>query len=98
LNWVLNTIQAQKIEEAIEILKDILQKNKNIVKSKDINPYVSFSDFKEYSLKISGGYAIHPANVIGSTKTAINLEIKRRFEKAHIHFAFPTQTLHLKKD
>lgn len=89
---------AEKIEEAMQIIKDILHDNKNVVKSKDVAPYVSFWDFKDYYLKISGGYAIYPTNVIGATRTAINLEIKRRFEKAHIHFAFPTQTIHMKKE
>ncbi len=89
---------AEKVEEALEIIRDILNKHANIVKSKDVNPYVSFWDFKDYYLKISGGYAISPANTAGVTRTNINLEIKRRFEKAGIQFAFPTQTVHLKKE
>jgi small-conductance mechanosensitive channel len=91
-------MSAEKIEEALEIVKDILHHNKNVVQEGDGTAYVSFSEFKDYYLKISGGYSIISASVIGSTKTAINLEIKRRFEKAHIHFAFPTQTVHMHKD
>jgi len=88
----------EKIEEAIEIIKEILHHNKNIVQEGDGAAYISFSEFKDYYLKISGGYSIYPVSVVGNTKTAINLEIKRKFEKARIHFAFPTQTLHVSKD
>ncbi|MGV8087111.1 MAG: mechanosensitive ion channel family protein [Candidatus Woesearchaeota archaeon] len=89
---------SEKIEEAIEIIKDVLNKHKNVVKTKDVAPYVSFWSFEDSSLKLSGGFAIHPNNVVGATRTAINLEIKKRFEKAHIHFAFPTQTIYVKKE
>ncbi|MGV8141378.1 MAG: mechanosensitive ion channel family protein [Candidatus Woesearchaeota archaeon] len=89
---------AEKIEEAIDIIKDILKKNKNVVQEGDGAPYISFWDFKDYYLKLSGGYSIHPTNVIGATRTQINIDIKKRFEKAHIHFAFPTQTIHMKKE
>ncbi|MGV8172115.1 MAG: mechanosensitive ion channel domain-containing protein, partial [Candidatus Woesearchaeota archaeon] len=88
----------EKIEEAIQIIKDILRHNKNIIQEGNGAPYVSFWDFKDYYLKISGGYSIHPSNVVGATRTQINLEIKKRFEKAHIHFAFPTQTIYTKKE
>jgi MscS family membrane protein len=88
----------EKIEEAIEIVRDVLKHNKNVVQEGDGAPYISFWSFNEHFLKISGGYSIYPANVIGATRTMVNLEIKKRFEKAHIHFAFPTQTIHLKKE
>jgi MscS family membrane protein len=88
----------EKIEEAIEIVGDVLKHNKNVVQEGDGAPYISFWSFNEHFLKISGGYSIYPANVIGATRTMVNLEIKKRFEKAHIHFAFPTQTIHLKKE
>jgi MscS family membrane protein len=88
----------KKVEEALEIIKDVLNAHENIVKTAEISPYVSFWDFKDYYLKISGGYAISPSNVTGSTRTAINLEIMKRFEKAGIKFAYPTQTIHVKKE
>jgi len=86
----------EKLEEAIEIIKDILEKNKNVVQGPESAPFVAFTEFKESSLNIAGGYTIVSTDVIGSTRTAINLEIKKRFEKAHIKFAFPTQTVHVK--
>jgi MscS family membrane protein len=89
---------AEKVEEALEIIRDILKKNKNVIQEGDGAPSVSFWDFKEYSLKLSGGYSIYPTDVIGTTRTQINIDIKKRFEKAHIKFAFPTQTVHMKKE
>jgi MscS family membrane protein len=89
---------ADKIEEALEILKKILNEDKNIVNSEDMKPSVSFWDFKDSSLLITGIYAIYPPNVVGQTRTRINLEIKKEFERAHIKFAFPTQTLHIEKE
>jgi MscS family membrane protein len=89
---------AEKIQEAMDIIMDILHHNKNVVQEGDGAPYVSFWDFKDYYLKISGGYSIYPTNVIGSTRSQVNIEIKKRYEKAHIHFAFPTQTIHMKKE
>jgi MscS family membrane protein len=89
---------AEKIEEAIAIIKEVLNQHKNVVKTKDVNPYVSFWGFESSGLKISGGYAIFPNNVVGATRTAINLEIKKRFEKANINFSYPTQTIYVKKE
>lgn len=40
------------------------------------------TDFKEYPLQFQ----------------KLNLELKRRFDAEEIDFAFPTQTLHLKRD
>jgi len=88
----------EKMEEAIDIIKNILESNKNVVQGPDSKPSVAFSEFKDSSLNIMGGYTIVSTDVIGATRTAINLEIKKRFEKAHIHMAFPTQTLHVKKE
>lgn len=87
-----------KIEEAINIIKDILKSNKNVVQEKDLEPWASFTEFKDSSLNIAGGYLIISPSVIGETRTTINLEIKKRLEKAHIHFAFPTHTVHVKKE
>ncbi|HYD03291.1 MAG TPA: mechanosensitive ion channel family protein [Alphaproteobacteria bacterium] len=89
---------ADKIEEAIAIVKDTLCGHKNVINHGDEKPGVSFSEFRDSSLGIVATYAIYPPNVIGKTRTEINLEIKKKFEKAHIKFAYPTQTLYLKQE
>ena len=87
----------EKLEEAIQIIKNILETNKNIVQGPESKPSASFTEFKDSSLNIMGGYTVVSTDVIGSTRTAINLEIKKRFEKAHIKFAYPTTTIHMGK-
>ena len=90
---------AEKVEEAIEIIKKILNHHKNVVHDTPaIAPFVTFSEFKDSSLNISCGYSLQPPNQGGAIRTEINLEIKKALEKAHIHMAFPTQTLHIKKE
>ncbi|HEY9706309.1 MAG TPA: mechanosensitive ion channel family protein [Allocoleopsis sp.] len=89
---------SEKIEEAIKIITEILEKNENVVNNESSKPSVSFWTFDEYSLRISVVFAIHPPDAIGKVRTDINLDIKKKFEKAHIKFAFPTQTLHIEKN
>jgi len=88
----------EKVEEAIAIIKHVLETNKNIVQGPESVPFAVFSEFKDSALILSAGYTVVSPDVIGATKTAVNLEIKKRFEKAHIKFAFPTQTVHVKKE
>jgi MscS family membrane protein len=88
----------EKLEEAIDIIKHILETNKNVVQGSESAPFAAFTEFKDSSLNIAGGYTIVSPDVIGKTRTEINLEIKKRFEKAHIKFAFPTHTIHMKKE
>jgi len=42
-------------------------------------------------------YWIKDLNQILETKDEINFEIKKAFEKEKINFAFPSQTVYLKK-
>ncbi len=88
---------AEKIEEAIEIIKKILHNHKHIIQDSPA-PYVGFNEFREYSLNLSCGYSFYPPSMVGKIKTEINLDIKKAFEKAHIHMAYPTQTVHVKKE
>jgi len=87
-----------KMNKAIEILKKIIIEQKNT--KKDCTVY--FSDFGQFSLNISVIYWIvggmNDWDITVETKNTINLKIKEEFEKAGIEFAFPTQTLYLKKE
>jgi len=89
---------AEKVEEAIAIIKDIFEKDEGVVKEKDVGYFAVFNEFKDSSLNISCGYSISPPNKAGAIKTRINLEIKKRFENAGIHFAYPTQTVYVRKE
>lgn len=85
-----------KIEKAQEIVKKILNKNKNVEQDTIV---VGFESFGDYSLNIRIIYWIISLdyNEYVNTKNNINLTIKKEFEKEKIDFAFPTQTIEIKK-
>ncbi len=84
---------SQKLDKAIEILKEIIKKNKNT----DDNSVVTFDSFGASSLDVQVIYWIKDLNKIADVKHEINSEIKRRFDKEKINFAFPSRTVYLKK-
>lgn len=89
---------SQKINEAIDIIKDILEKHPDVISDDpDFNYFVGFNEFKDSSLNIVVGYS-YPPNLASKVRTEINLAIKERFEKAGIEFAFPTQTVYVKNN
>ena len=91
---------AEKAEKAVQIIKDILADIPEI----DTHPHrsirVYFNEFNSASLNIMMIYWVKPADwwVFQSVNEKVNLEMMRRFAEAQIEFAFPTQTLYLKKD
>ena len=90
---------AKKIEEAVNIVHEILTTTENIIiDEQEIAPFVSFNEFKEYYLNIVYGYSIISSNKVSVTRQKVNIEIKKRFEHADIHFAYPTQTVYVKKE
>lgn len=94
LGVVYNT-PTKKLEQAIEIVKDVIEKHKLTTK----NYQVFFDEFGAYSLNIKVMYYINSkdGDIIFKTQNEINFEIKRRFEQYRIEFAFPTQTIEIKK-
>ncbi|MCK9292706.1 MAG: mechanosensitive ion channel family protein [archaeon] len=94
LGLVYNTSVA-KLEKAKAIVKKIILDNK----STDDIVYVSFDSFGDYSLNISIIYWVKELayDKYLVVKDNINIEIKKQFEKAGIEFAYPTQTIELKK-
>jgi MscS family membrane protein len=83
------------IERAMRIIDSIYRPH-----PKTFDLIVSFSKFESSSLNIlvvhwwdSTDYAEYLHGF-----QALNLELKRRFDTEGISFAFPTQTLHLRKD
>lgn len=82
-----------KLEKAKEILRDVVIKNK----STDDDSKVHFISFGDFSLNIQLIYWIKNLDKILDAQDEINFEIKRAFEKERIEFAFPSQTIYLKK-
>jgi MscS family membrane protein len=88
----------KKVEQAITIVKDILKDHEGM--HEDWPPYVYFKDFADSALIIFAIYWYHPPAYWDYMKHAeyVNLEILKRFNKAGIEFAFPTQTVYMGKD
>jgi MscS family membrane protein len=88
----------EKVERALEILKDILEDHEGM--NPDFPPRVFFNEFNSDSLNIIVIYWYHPPDYWDFMKFSekINLQILNRFNSEDIDFAFPTQTLHILGD
>jgi MscS family membrane protein len=82
----------QQMEEAKNILNNIFQSN-----SDTQDAVIAFDSFGDFSLNILCIYWIKAQAPILKTQDSINMEILRRFNKAKLDFAFPTQTLIMQK-
>jgi MscS family membrane protein len=87
-----NTSSA-KLEKACDILKDIVKKNKNT----EDRVFVVFKEFADSSLNIQLTYYISNLDRILDTQHEINMEIKKRFDKEKLSFAYPSRTVYMKK-
>lgn len=83
---------AAKIEEAMQILKDIARDNANLEEA----PVVSFNQFGESSLGIIFIYYIKKGADIMMTQSEVNLSILKQFEAHGLEMAFPTRTIYTK--
>lgn len=84
-----------KMKNALEIVRDIYKNHPSTE-----NYWVYFKEFGAHSLNI---LVIHWCKYLAYEEflratEEINLEIMKRFEAEGIEIAFPTQTIHLKKD
>ncbi len=84
---------AKKLDEAKKILKDIVKKHAGV---KD-ECTVFFSAFNSSSCDLTFVYFIIDLKSIPQIQDDINMQIKGQFEKAKINFAYPTQTMIMKK-
>lgn len=84
---------AAKMEEAMELLKDIAKANPAL----EENTVIGFNNFGDFALGILFIYYIKSGEEILGTQTAINLAIMRKFEENGLEMAFPTQTIYSKK-
>ncbi len=84
-----------KVQEALEILRDILKDHEGM--REDFPPRVYFNNFNESSLNIFAIYWYHPPAYWDYLAHAekVNMELLRRYNEAGIEFAFPTQTLYV---
>jgi MscS family membrane protein len=89
-----------KAEKAVEIMKEVLANVPQLNTDPERPPRVYFSDFNDWSLNIYMSYWVKPADywLYHQVNEQVNFEIMKRFEAEQIEFAFPTQTLYVKKD
>ena len=89
-----------KAKRAVEIIKDVLAGVPQLNTDPEKPPRVYFSDFNDWSLNIYMSYWVRPPDywLYHQVNEQVNLEIMKRFEAEQIEFAFPTQTLYVKKD
>ncbi len=89
-----------KTKRAVEIIKDVLAAVPEVNTDPNYPPRVYFSDFNDCSLNLYMSYWIKPPEfwLYYEVNERVNFEIMKRFEAEAIEFAFPTQTLYLKKD
>ncbi len=99
----------EKIPLAVEIIREVLAVPEGHIASEgeahpnacinrpDFPPRVFFNEFNAASLNILMIYWHHPPDYWRFLEFSqrVNEEIMRRFSKAGIEFAFPTQTIHL---
>ena len=83
----------KKLEKAKKILADIVKKNKHT----NDESLVHFVEFADSSLNIQLIYWISDLDNILVAQDEINFEIKKAFEKEGLEFAYPSQTVYLKK-
>ena len=80
-----------KMQEAMSILKSIVQNNQALVTE---TPIVFFENFTDSSLCILFIYYIRKGADIPTAQSVINLDILKHFNQAGLEFAFPTQTIY----
>ncbi|MCK4327367.1 MAG: mechanosensitive ion channel family protein [Candidatus Diapherotrites archaeon] len=84
-----------QMEKAKKIIKKAILKNDEI--DEKYEPLIFFSEFGDSALKLWVKYRIKDYSNKLTITDKINMEIKREFEKAKIDFAYPTQTVYVKK-
>jgi len=89
-----------KAKKAVEIIKEVLADIPQLNTDPERPPRVYFSDFNDWSLNIYMSYWVKPPDywLYHQVNEQVNFEIMKRFEAEQIEFAFPTQTLYVKKD
>jgi MscS family membrane protein len=84
----------EKMNEAMEILKNIPQYIQHI-DSKEIS--ASFTDFTDFALVITYVYFIKKKGDVMDTASLVNSHILKTFKESDIQFAYPTQTIQIEK-
>jgi MscS family membrane protein len=90
----------KKAKRAVEVIKEILADVPEVNTDPERLPRVYFNEFNDWSLNIYMSYWVMPPDywLHQQVNERVNLEMMKRFEAEKIEFAFPSQTLYVKKD
>jgi len=90
----------KKAKRAVEIIKEILAGVPEVNTDPEKLPRVYFNEFNDWSLNIYMSYWVKPPDywLYQQVNERVNLEMMKRFEAEKIEFAFPSQTLYVRKD
>ncbi len=88
-----------KLQKGVEIIRELLDARMDNF-PEDSPPHVYFNDFNDFSLNIVVYYWYSPPEWWDYLKFNhdFNMELLQRFNAEGIEFAFPTQTVYVKKD
>ncbi len=79
--------------KAVKILREAINERDDCEK----DPLILFKKFDSSSVNIVLRYWIEKKAQFNEIRSEVNFEIKKRFDKAKLDFAFPTQTVYLEK-
>lgn len=82
-----------KLEKAKELIKKAVESTKGCEK----DPSIYFREFKDSALDLFAIYYITDMDNWLKINDEVNTKVKTSFDKAKIEFAFPTQTVYVKK-
>ena len=82
------------VQKALDILKNIVESNPKVEDETDVH----FVAFNSSSIDVRAIYFIKKDEAIGETNSEINMEILKQFNENKLDFAFPSQTVYMKKE
>jgi len=85
--------KVKDMAKAVKILREIVDERDDCEK----DPLILFKEFDSSSVNIALRYWIEKKSQFKEIRSEVNFEIKKRFDKAKLDFAFPTQTVYLEK-
>ena len=86
---------SENLEEVLKITKEVIRK----IELAELDR-VHFKEYGDFSLNFEVVYYVKTSDYTKymDTRQEINLELKKRFEKEKIEFAYPTQTVIVNKE
>ena len=85
----------EKLEQAMELVKEVMSERSDVYK--DFSVFVEILDSSSINIRLLGYAKTKEYANFTSIRSSIYLETVRKFRKAEINFAFPSQTIYMAK-